>query len=339
MRFICRICCAMIALLFLCGISASSVAEDADPSYPIIELPPEFTAQYPGYTGIGELDTWVNSEEEAVYLACNEEGWLVLLCGVNHENAGWTVIESAPLPSGSCVVTEGGIRMLDLGHVRCSICRYHDDTWGIYMTGWYDCFIGPKWIGFRELLERQHYGKHPWGDLTSIDWLSLEGNVPDALQHLDTSGCAFPDQDNIRDMTAVYEAPDESSTAIASLINGAPLFVIETNDEWTHVCIGRDDGSAWKLDGWIRTNQLAFSEELSPDRFGMPDSILRAGRDSMITIITPDGQKTVTRQYYGSKEFFVIGEGTAGGMDCWLVYSAYTEEIGFVEKEALVDIS
>ncbi len=40
-----------------------------------------------------------------------------------------------------------------------------------------------------------------------------------------------------------------------------------------------------------------------------------------------------------SKEFFVIGEGTAGGMDCWLVYSAYTEEIGFVEKEALVDIS
>ena len=342
MCFVNRIFCFGVALVFFGGIliaSAETVAEASDLSYPIIELPPEFAVQYPGYTGIGKLDTWVKSKEEAVYLTKNTEGWLVLLCGVNHENTGWSIVESTPLPVGSCVVDEGGIQMLDLGYVRCSICRYYDDTWGIYMTGWYELFIGPKWIGFRELLERQHYGNHPWGDLTTIDWLSLEGNLTDALQYLDVSNYATPNQDDVNTMTAVYETPNESSTIIVSLINGAPLFVIEKNDEWTHVCIGRDDENTWKIDGWIQTNQLAFSEEVNPDCFGMPDSILCARSDSMISIYSPKGQKTVTGQYYGSKEFFVIGEGTMDTLDCWLIYSAYTEEIGLVEKEDLIDIA
>ena len=357
-RFFSRISCVLIALLIMFNAPDISKADDQkatnsardmnqvkddNPNYEAqyieAELPSAFIAQYPGYTGVGKLNTWMASDEEAVYLAKNKEGWLVLLCGAKHENEGWTIVESSPLPSGSSVVMVGDIWMLDLGHVQCSICRYHDDTWGIYMTGWYDLFIGPKWIGFRELLERQHYGKHSWGDLTTMDWISLEGNLTDALQYLDVSGYATPNQENVNDMTVVYETPNDNSAIIASLINGAPLFVLETNDDWTHVSIGREDGSTWKIDGWIRTKYLAFAEEVNADRFGMPDSILCARHGSMITIITPEGQKTVTGQYYDSKEFFVIGEGMTNDVDCWLVYSAYTEEIGFVEKEALVDIA
>ena len=291
-----------------------------------------FVRQFPGYKGLYQIGTQADNEE--VYLAQTPEGMLVLLCGTKREESGWTIIESSPLPAESTLIEDGGEELLDLGYAHCTVRRYHDDVWGINFTGWRDLYVGPKWIGFYGPPTR-YYGIHSWGDLTTIDWITVEDSLKDAMKSLDVSTYATPDRENPEDRTPIYSGPDEGSEEIALLMNGAPLFVTGQKGEWTHVCLGRDDGKLWKLDGWIRTEFLAFGTNVNIEHFAGPGWELFAKKEQTITIMTPTGSETVSGADYEEGEHVVIGEETIDGLDYWLVYECYTEQVGFILKEDL----
>ena len=314
------------------------------------ELPPAFAAQYPGYTGISRMDTSEGSimrhqpgEKELAWLAEAPDGKRVLLCGTEREGTGWTIIESTPLPAGTEVIMDDGIQMLDLGDIHCNICRYYDDLWGIYMVGWLDYFVGPDWIGSRDVLGRQYFGKHPWGDLTTADWTSLQRYA--RKDSVDFSGYATPnrqdvseEQKSIEEMTAIRETPDEFGDVIAYLVNGAPLTVLEQGDEWTRVLLGRETGTAWKLEGWIRTEELAFGKEIDPDTFAFRTSGSEMKKAMVATDFTQQGEETVTEIQVPHSNAFEIGEAMLDGQYYKLLWFIYTQEVGLLLGDASMPV-
>ena len=305
---------------------------------PEVELPEVFAEQYPGYKGLGTPERRSSGNEpEDVYLAKTPDGEIVLLCGVKHGENGWTIIESAPLPAGSRVVLDDGLRLIDTGSARCTVCRYHDDVWGIWYTGWRDIYVGPKWIGFYGPPSR-HFGIHPWADLTTIDWVRLSGRMQDLLDVLDVSSCAFPCRENPEGRTPIYVSPDPESEKIADLFNGIMLIVTGQEGEWTHVSVGRDGEDVWQLEGWIRTEDLEFREKAKPDHIFRMNPILAARENTAVTLVTPSGSEEIQGFNRSFENWFPIGEKTEDGQEYWLVYETLTEQTGFVLKEEVYEL-
>ena len=305
---------------------------------PEVELPEEFVEQYPGYKGLGTPEQPSTGDEpEDVYLAKTPEGEIVLLCGVKHGDDGWTIIESAPLPAGSRVVLDDGLRLIDVGNARCTVCRYYGDVWGIWYTGWRDIYVGPKWIGFYGPPSR-YFGVHPWADLTTIDWVRLSDRMKDALKALDVSSCAFPHQEDPEGRTPVYVSPDPDSEKIADLVNGVMLDVTGQEGEWTHVSIGRDGEDVWKPEGWIRTADLEFRKKADLDHIFRMNPFLGVRGDAAVTLVTPLGREEIQGFNRSFETWFPIGEKTENGQEYWLVYETLTEQIGFVLKEEVYEL-
>ena len=302
-----------------------------------VELPREFAALYPGYKGVSILWT---KDKEAVYLARTPEGTLVLLCGASHGKDGRKVVESTPLPSGARVVKDDGLVLLDVGSAECNICRYYEDSWGIESVGWgwNAYFFNPKWIGYYGPLAR-FFGINPWADLTTIDWSTLSDDFDLLLKGLDLSSCAFAYRDDPEGRIPIYVSPDQENEKIADLFVGAPLFILEKGKEWTHVFLGRDVEYQWKLEGWIRTEDLEFREKADPDHYYQMNPWLYSPRDRSITLVTPLGNEEVSGINDGSFEtWFPIGEKTVDGREYWLFYETETEQIGFILKEDLCEL-
>ena len=303
---------------------------------PHVELPPVFASRYPGYTGISALEPWEEGGSTAVYLAETPDEALVLLCGAEHEGTGWTIVESSPLPAGSRVVLDCGLRLLDLGFVRCSVCRYYNDVWGIGFAGWRELYFGPHWIGYTGPLSLL-YGDHPWSDLTTIDWISLTDDIRVAVQDLDLSSWAFTRPDNPDVRIPLYSSADPDSKVIADLFGGIPLSVIDRNSECTHVSLGRDEDGQWKMEGWIRTENLEFREKTDQDRYFTFGLFLYSSRNQAVELVTPLGVEQIPGINCSGETWFVIGEKTIGGREYWLVYDCYTDQIGFVLKTDLAE--
>jgi len=299
------------------------------PDESTIRMPRAFTDAYPGYTGLYRMAA---GENEAVFLARTPDGVQVLLCGTEREETGWSIIESASLPAESRVVMHDGVEMLDTGNARCTVRRYYDDVWGIECVDWRSIAIGPKWIGSYASLVRD-FGIHPWGDLTVIDWISLDNDWDRLIRQLDLSSYAVPDRPDRKERTPLWILPDESGGKFADLINGVPLFVTEKRGEWTHVCLGRDDGTAWKLEGWVRTEDLAFGKEAGKVILGEPGYLFCVSET--VDWITPQGAEQFSGKEYDTDTYMAIGERTFGTAEYWLMYDCYTEKIGLIPKEQL----
>lgn len=298
---------------------------------PEAPLPDAFTAKYPGYTGLYQAH---KDDSEAVYIARRPDDSLVLLCGARQEDGSWSVIESAPLPAGSRLMMYDGEELIDTGKARCTVCRYHDDLWGICSTGWKDIYFGPGWIG--DMARPYYYFiDHPWDDLTSIDWDSLDEKWDKLMKSLDRSSWASPNRPGLQDRTPLYAEPDTGSECIASLVNTAPLFVVEKGDEWTHVRLGRADGEHWTLEGWVRTEDLAFEDEQYKDRFASLEYSLYANKGDTITLLTPPDSEQIPGAEYDDDRWIHIGEKTIDGQDYWLVYECYLEKPALIPKELL----
>ena len=328
-HFAVRMLAALAAMLLIPAAPAyGSGAEGPEEGQP---LPSAFAAQFPGCQGLDKL--WIPDEDCEAWLVRTQDGEKVLLCGTYRPENGWTIIRSTPLPPQAHAAFIDGFEVLDLGHAQCTVRRYHDDLWGVRYTGYFDMYAGPGWIGYYGTWNYQHYGEHPWDDLTEIDWMSLGNRLAEALPYLDASASATPDHPDTEGRTFLYERPDTNSSVTAGLLNGAPLTVLERNGEWTHVCLGRKDGPQQRPEGWIPTGQLAFAEQIHPEHFAMRNVLQFARNNDPVTLLTPDGSITV--EDYDDKDFRVAGEKTAGGKEYWLVYSYYTEQAGYVLKEDL----
>ena len=301
------------------------------PSGPCAEMPASFTEKYPGC--VGRYCLSFSDQASAVYLAAAPDGTLVLLCGIWREESGWTIVRSAPLPSGAKAVMEYERMLLDLGHARCTVGCYYDDVWGIDSVGWRDLFVGPKWMGDYMPFNTQEYGIHPWGDLTCIDWMTVTDDWKEALSLLDTSGYATPNRENRDDPTPIYESADSASPKIADLFNGAPLFITGQSGEWTRVSIGRNDGSSWQLQGWVRTADLQIGKRLNRDQYARITNELSADSGTGIILTVPDG--TVELPPVDEMSLVVIGRSVIGGQEYWLVYSFCTDQAGFIPEDRM----
>ena len=311
------------------GLKAVYPGEEVDE--PETELPPAFMERYPGYKGLYHLETGKGDEE--VFLAKTPDGMLVLLCGTEGAESGWTIVESSPLPAESKVAMIDGLEMLDLGYAACTIRRYHDDVWGIGFTGFREVYFGPKWAGSSTYSAYNTFGFHPWGDITGMDWISLSNNYDEIMEKVDSSSYAEPYGRDRETRTPVFTGPDESSGVIAYLFNTAPLFVKEKTNEWTHVFLGPEDETQWSLDGWIRTENLSFGRSVDGKRPAEVDDGLFA-RNGSAVLETPLGS-TVIEDYNRYDDIFEIGEMQKMGRDYWLIYFCDSEKIGFVLKESL----
>lgn len=301
---------------------------------PEAPLPDAFTAAYPGYTGLYRTQT--GNESEAVFLARRPDDSLVLLCGARQDDGSWSIVESAPLPAGSRLILYDGMDLIDTGKAFCSVCRYHDDLWGIFCVGWKSFFFGPGWIG-DIAAPSLYFIDHPWDDLTTIDWNSLDEGWDRLMKPLDRSSWVCPNQADRQARTPLYAAPDTGSERIVDLVHCAPLFVVEKGDEWTHVRLGRTDERHWALDGWVRTEDLSFDDEKGKDRFDTLEYGLFAKKGAVITLVTPLDSEQIPEAEYNSDRWITIGEKTDGGQDYWLVYEYYLEKPAFIPKDVLAE--
>ena len=301
---------------------------------PEAPLPNAFTAAFPGYTGLYQAQT--GNDSEAVFLARRPDDSLVLLCGVLQETGSWSIAESAPLPAGSRLTLYDGMELIDTGKTRCAVCRYHDNLWGIYCTGWKSIFFGPGWIGdiSRPSL---YFIDHPWDDLTVIDWDSLDEEWDTLMKPLDPSSWTSPVRPDLQDRIPLYAAPDTGSEIIVNLVSHAPLFVVEKGDEWTHVRLGRADGKHWALDGWVRTEDLAFDDVKDKERFTTLYYALSAKKNAVIPLVTPLGSEEIPEAEYNPDRWLTIGETAMDGQEYWLVYEYYLEKPAFIPKDVMVE--
>ena len=297
---------------------------------PSVELPDAFALQYPDCRALGVL----KEGAEAAYLVQRADGRKVLLCGAQQEDGAWMLTQSAPLPEEARVVLKWGETMLDLGSVPCTVRRYFGNTWGIDYTGLRNLYFGPDWIGFiapKDLI----FGRHPWADLTSIDWTSLKEDLSDAMDLLDVSSVVFTRPNATKGSVPLHTAPDPDSECIAELFDGIPLFREETAGEWTRVCLGHEAEGMWKLEGWIRTDELVFPESAHNIPFLQLTRFVFSEPFDPVTLWTPSGTSQLYGVNYDDENWFVIGEKTGEDGEFFLLYECYTRQTGFIRKEDL----
>ena len=200
---------------------------------------------------------------ELQFLADRPDGERVLLCAGCRRD-GWLFAESTPLPEGTVFGIENFTDHLSLGGKPFgpSVRQYADGTWGIgaMLGGGEDgayYTMGPHYISGDPLGQAPgcFYGDHPWTDIARIDWNSLAMTLEDALEYLDGSRCATPDNPDPEDRLNLRERPDRNSASLGKFYNGTYVEVLEKGGEWTYVRIGGQEG-------YMMTRYLAFGEEM-----------------------------------------------------------------------------
>ncbi len=106
-------------------------------------------------------------------------------------------------------------------------------------------------------------------------------------------------------------------------------------DGWTRVRLGTDDSGLYVMEGWVRTEDLAFGKEIREDRYADRAFLMRANKNDTVTMITPAGEERFPGTEYDSWEFRAVGEKTGDGRDEWLIYNCITEKLGWIPKELL----
>lgn len=201
-------------------------------------------------------------DETLQFIADRPDGSRVLLCGSWEKNAGWTFVESTPLPAGTTIGVENFTENLLIAGLYGgpSVQQYADGTWGVACVVTYDSlyFMGQNWISeagepFRS--EAVCYGSHPWSNITMIDWNNLPATCADAWAKMDTSRWATPNNSNPEDRLHLRARPDKGSESLGKYYNGTPVEVLEKGKEWTRVRVGQTTG-------YMMTDYLAFGSEM-----------------------------------------------------------------------------
>ena len=78
---------------------------------------------------------------------------------------------------------------------------------------------------------------------------------------VDRSDWAVSTQNDPKETTKLLMEAEREDSLLGNFYNGTPLFVLEHGSEWTKVRIGSDE-SAGALIGWMRTEDLAFGDDM-----------------------------------------------------------------------------
>ena len=222
------------------------------------------------------VDGYLQEDRTLMFILRNEKDDLVLRCGADEGENGWEWVDSSPLPEGTHFgdsnITDAVNMNAHNGGASVGVRRYGKGKWGLSYINSYDFFIGPEWVGmYGAETNAQFFGTHVWGDITILDWAGLppeEFPYRETKEEKDARISAFVDRtdwatplhsDPSSKTDLLKEAGDESSV-IGSFYDGAPLFVLEKEEEWTKVRIGSGE-EAGVMTGWMRTEELAFGDD------------------------------------------------------------------------------
>jgi hypothetical protein len=200
------------------------------------------------------------------------------------------------------------------GGAAVGVRRYGKGKWGLSYVNSYDFFVGPDWIGmYGSEMNSQFFGTHAWGDITAIDWSSLPPEEFASMETketlsamVDRTNWAVTAQNDPEDTTKLLSEAGREDSLLGSFYNGTPLFVLEQGPEWTKVRIGSSDESTGAMIGWMRTEDLAFGDDmLQVDR----EAIQIHSEKVLIHSVEPFiGSETGIITATQFSECFVIGE-------------------------------
>lgn len=225
------------------------------------------------FSGDQYVDGYLQEDKTLSFIVRKENGELVLLCGADEGETDWEWVESSPLPEGTHFgdsnITDAVNMNAWQGGAAVGVRKYGKGKWGLSYVNSYDFFVGPDWIGmYGSEMNSQFFGTHAWGDITTIDWSSLppeEFGVQETKETLSTmvdrSDWAVSAQNDPKETTKLLMEAEREDSLLGNFYNGTPLFVLEHGSEWTKVRIGSDE-SAGALIGWMRTEDLAFGDDM-----------------------------------------------------------------------------
>jgi hypothetical protein len=149
---------------------------------------------------------------------------------------------------------------------------------------------------------------------------------------VDRTNWAVTAQNDPEDTTKLLSEAGREDSLLGSFYNGTPLFVLEQGPEWTKVRIGSSDESTGAMIGWMRTEDLAFGDDmLQVDR----EAIQIHSEKVLIHSVEPFiGSETGFITAAQFSECLVIGE-VESEQKFVIVYSLKDGNVGLVPMTSL----
>lgn len=193
------------------------------------------------------------------------ESWLLLLdkphqvgrvlaaCWRDAEENGWQLISGTTMPASATMEERQDGFWLRLYDTSYQIGSTGERQWGIVGidTGTERLSLGAQWMGQGDWgLQNRQYGRHPWSDITQMDWNSLPRAMAEVQAKLDPSGWAMVANPDAADRLHLRLRPEVGAYSLGRYANGTPLQVLSTTRQWVRVSIGGTEG-------WMKRSYVA----------------------------------------------------------------------------------
>ena len=175
------------------------------------------------------------------------------------------------------------------------------------------------------------YGKHPWGDLFTVDFSTLPRTLEEAAAQMDASGYAFVNNPNPEDRLHLRTRASRNSASLGKFFNRTPVQVLSRDGEWAKVRIGLGEAS---LKGYMMTEYLAFGEDMEAVACAFPQMQWREGQESagVALLSRPEsGAKAVAKGpfMYGEGDYIIGVVGNA-----WYILMRADGSVGYARQSA-----
>lgn len=256
------------------------------------------------------------------------DGSHYLLClGCSDQDGLWQCTTSNALPESAVIGYENYTDAIMVSGTDCGYgLRYTaDGRWSVsYLIGSDYAELTPCTVSYGGYLwfSPLAYGDGPWSNgIAGMDWSALPHSYDEALDMLDTTRWATPNNVNPQDRLHLREAPDKKSASLGKYYNGTPVHVIDMDDEWCKVRIGDQVG-------YMMTRYLAFGKEISRVE---PALDVLLSRNVLTEILWDDGKSELLLPEDVNRLHVV---GTKG--DEWtLMWELDTDRFGRIRTEQL----
>lgn len=264
-------------------------------------------------------------EEQLQFLMEKPDGTHVLVgCVLNPD---WRLTEeSAPLPQDVSYGFENFTHSLNFRGKAVTL-RYIPSlsTWNIWVANFEgeDLFFGYHMV--KDQAGWFYLGRHPWGDIRTLDLNKLPKTLLEALAGMSNDGFAVVANPNPADRLHLRTRPDKSSPSFGKYYNGTPVRVLSTQKDWTQVDV-------FGQVGWMMSAYLNFEWPYAFRIKGIMPQL--EPKDTSAGLCKAMDVSTQIRQLmtHEVSEMYVIG--IIG--DTWYhVWFPYTNETGFVLQSEL----
>ena len=172
------------------------------------------------------------------------------------------------------------------------------------------------------------YGKHPWGDLFTVDFSTLPRSFEQAVSQMDTSGYAFVNNPNPEDRLHLRTRASKSSASLGKFFNRTPVQILSREGEWAKVRIGLGEAS---LEGYMMTKYLAFGEDMESVGCAFPQLQLSeemVGEGAPMRSKPDSSSKMIPERWHSGSGDYIIG--VVG--DEWYVLMRADGSVGYTKQ-------